>query len=441
MPPKQKVDQRTGSNSNNHNIPGNKENGAQGLKGAEGIGIPGLSELVALVETIAATPPGKEPEIDRNAVEVLENTPLNVVYTALKPVFLKLGIAEAAVEARSPWSKTSGSAHEAVLQLKVIEEKVDLLSRNADEGFKNTLHEVDLKAASQALDGKIVSCHDTTVTVLRTSAQETTDRLESIQNEVKAVPVTVKSDITALDVKFAELRRELVEDAKGRIQKLEDKNDALERELKQLRIGVDATSFALVPVKFALESAISGYFPTRREAKAACVDALHSFGPTDIADLAEAVRGDVFQLLPCCQALFSVLSTSQREPSGILEIGGGFEEHWAQAVESIHRLHVDAQLSNRREQESVHQLKFFGFLVDQVRDGQYSLDQWAEASQRQDFGDYMDQPFDGFDALQTVAEEMHRLRKANALLKRQLIPSTARSVRQSSKGAWAPLVR
>ncbi|KIO29997.1 hypothetical protein M407DRAFT_242358 [Tulasnella calospora MUT 4182] len=71
--------------------------------------------------------------------------------------------------------------------------------------------------------------------------------------QVKAVPVTVKSDITALDVKFAELRRELVEDAKGRIQKLEDKNDALERELKQLRIGVDATSFALVPVKFALE--------------------------------------------------------------------------------------------------------------------------------------------------------------------------------------------
>lgn len=71
--------------------------------------------------------------------------------------------------------------------------------------------------------------------------------------QVKLVPVTVKTHITALEVRFAELSKELVEDSRGRIQKLEDKNDVLERELKELRGVVDATSFALIPVKFALE--------------------------------------------------------------------------------------------------------------------------------------------------------------------------------------------
>lgn len=62
---------------------------------------------------------------------------------------------------------------------------------------------------------------------------------------------------------------------------------------------------------------------------------------------------------------------------------------------AFQRLHADAQESHKKERESIRQLKFFGFLVDQVRDGQTSLDEWAEASQRHEFGDYMDQPFVG----------------------------------------------
>lgn len=57
------------------------------------------------------------------------------------------------------------------------------------------------------------------------------------------------------------------------------------------------------------------------------------------------------------------------------------------------RLRVDAEHSCQSERDAVHQLKLFGFLVDQVRDGQYSLDQWADASQRREFGEYIDQPF------------------------------------------------
>ncbi|KAG8930804.1 hypothetical protein FRC01_002253 [Tulasnella sp. 417] len=447
MPPKQKMDQRPDNNSNNRQTPSSNDNAVKGAKDGDFADIPGLPQLVALVQTIAATPPGKEPEIDPDTLDVLENTPLNVVYDALKPVFLKLGIAEAAVEAKSPWSKTSGHVHETTLKLKAIEEKVDSLSKNTDEGFKNTLHEADLKGASQTLGEKIVSCHDETTTMLRTSAKDTNDQLKGIEKEasspihvhdirdldaepavlsaftqVKAVPVAVNSEITALDAKFAELRKELVEDAKGRVERLEDKNEELKRELKELRDVVDATSFALVPVKFALESAISGYFPTSNEAKAACVDAFHAFIPTDVEDLAEVVRGEVFQLVARCQALFSVLSGPQAESSSIIEIGGGFEEPWARALESAHGLHVDAQISRKKEQESLHKLSFFGFLVDQVRDGQYSLDQWAEASQRQDYGDYMDQPFDGFDALQTVAEEIQQLRRKNAHTGRSTMP-------------------
>ncbi|KAG8930501.1 hypothetical protein FRC01_002677 [Tulasnella sp. 417] len=466
MPPKQKTDQRPDNNSNTRQTPSSKDNAAKGAKGADPTDIPGLPELVALVQTIAATPPGKEPEIDPDTLEVIENTPLNVVYDALKPVFLKLGIAEAAVEAKSPWSKTSGHVHETTLKLKAIEEKVEILSKNTDEGFKNTLHEADLKSASQNLGENIMSCQDATVTLVRASAKETAGQLQNIENEasrsilvhdlhdldaepavlltstqVKAVPVTVRDEITALDVKFAELRRELVEDNRGRVEKLKDKNEVLERELKELRDVVDATSFALVPVKFALESAISGDFPTSKEAKAACVDALRAFIPTDVGDLAEAVRGDVHIpiLFGLIAGLFSVLSGPQAESSSIIEIGGGFEERWAQALESAHGLHVDAQLSRKKEQESLQKLKLFGFLVDRVRDGQYSLDQWAEASQRRDYGDYMDHPFDGFDALQTVAEEIQLLRRKNAHLKRQLPSATARNVRVYTKGAWAPL--
>lgn len=74
-----------------------------------------------------------------------------------------------------------------------------------------------------------------------------------VSAQVKAVPAAVKRDITALDLKFAELRKELIQDAQSRIQTLELKNDVLEKELKELKDAADATSFALLPVNFALE--------------------------------------------------------------------------------------------------------------------------------------------------------------------------------------------
>ncbi|KAG8952774.1 hypothetical protein FRC04_003698 [Tulasnella sp. 424] len=407
MPPKQKANQTTNNNANNHSGPDNKANGAQDTKGA-GVGgteIPGLPELLAIVETIASTPPGKEPAVDQTALEVIQETPLSALFTALRPVFLKLGIAEAAIEARSPWARTT--TYDNIPQLKSIEEKVDLLSKSADDGFKNTLHADDLKDSSQALQGTMMSYHGMMMATLGTSTADTANQLDGIHNDVKALPTAVKGDITALDVKFAELRSELVLDAKDRIQKLEDKNNNLERELKELKDAVGATSVALIPVSFALE----------KEARAACVDALLSdFVSTDITVLAEAVKEDAFQLLSHCQGLFSVLSEPQSDStSGILKIGGGFEEHWAEAMESVHRIRVDADLSYQSQRDAEHQLKLFGFLVDQVRDGQYSLDQWADASQRREFGEYIDQPFDGFDALQTVAEEIHELRRSNSL--------------------------
>lgn len=136
MPPKQKTNQTTNNNANNHSGSDKKANGAQDTKGA-GVGgteIPGLPELLAIVETIASTPPGKEPAVDQTALEVIQETPLSAVFTALRPVFLKLGIAEAAIEARSPWARTT--TYDNIPQLKSIEEKVDLLSKSADDGFK-----------------------------------------------------------------------------------------------------------------------------------------------------------------------------------------------------------------------------------------------------------------------------------------------------------------
>lgn len=134
MPSKNKPEQRTANNSNSHNASDNKDSAKLDAKSAEAAAIPGLSELVALVETIASTPPGKAPALDQNALNFIETTPLSAVYTALKPVFLKLGIAEAAAEARSPWAR--GNVHENIPQLESIEGKVDALSKSANDGFK-----------------------------------------------------------------------------------------------------------------------------------------------------------------------------------------------------------------------------------------------------------------------------------------------------------------
>lgn len=123
------------------------------------------------------------------------------------------------------------------------------------------------------------------------------------------------------------------------------------------------------------QCAISGYFPTLREAKAACVDAARNFPPTDIMEVAAGVREDVrildlfgfITMTLRCLSRFSCycpivkrysrsflnhrtkplvgvptttlpgfILTSVLAPLGIPEIGGGFEQHWAEAIESAH---------------------------------------------------------------------------------------------------------
>ncbi|KAG8986095.1 hypothetical protein FRB90_004231, partial [Tulasnella sp. 427] len=418
MPPKKdtaNTNINAPSNSNARNTRDNTtKNSSQGQVNTGNMEIPGLKELVALVDNIAATPPGREPTIDPNTLELLEATPLGAVYVSLKPVFLKLGIAEAAVEARSPWARTSVH-YDSVAHLQSIDEKIVALSKTTEEGLTNTVNAGDLKAANQSLECKITSSQEVMIGALNTSDQKTTARLDNLRSDFQTVPDAVKSEMALLDTKFAGLHKDLLENAQSQIQKLEYKNEVLQQELTEIQSAVKTASLALIPASFALEASASGCFPNRREAKAACVDALCHVEYADIVPLAEAIREDTFHLLSHCQALFSVVSDGPAEPSVVNQIGGGFEGNWAQALGSIHDLRADLQASIKSEQESLHQLKFFGFLVDQVRDGQYSLDQWAEASQKQEFGEYMDQPFDGFDALQTVAEEIHKLRRSNSL--------------------------
>ncbi|KAG8930509.1 hypothetical protein FRC01_002685, partial [Tulasnella sp. 417] len=105
-------------------------------QGSSGQGVPGLEELLSVIEAIAATPIGRHPAIGDDIINKLKYTPLYAAYVALQPVMMKIFVSETTVEARSPW-KLANSGPETIPQLKPLETGLSTMLRTVDTISKN----------------------------------------------------------------------------------------------------------------------------------------------------------------------------------------------------------------------------------------------------------------------------------------------------------------
>ncbi|KAG8891161.1 hypothetical protein FRC00_014179, partial [Tulasnella sp. 408] len=98
--------------------------------------VPGLAELLSVIETIAATPIGRNPAIGDGVVNKLRATPLYAAYVALQPVIMKIYVSETTVEARSPW-KLAHESREEIPHLKPLETGIEEVNKTVYDISKN----------------------------------------------------------------------------------------------------------------------------------------------------------------------------------------------------------------------------------------------------------------------------------------------------------------
>ncbi|KAG8904227.1 hypothetical protein FRC00_014175, partial [Tulasnella sp. 408] len=94
--------------------------------------VPGLAELLSVIETIAATPIGRNPAIGDGVVNKLRMTPLYAAYVALQPVIMKIYVSETTVEARSPW-KLAHESREEIPHLKPLETGIEEVNKTVED--------------------------------------------------------------------------------------------------------------------------------------------------------------------------------------------------------------------------------------------------------------------------------------------------------------------
>lgn len=103
--------------------------------GSSGQSVPGLVELLSVIETIAATPIGRQPAIGEGTINKLRPTPLYPAFVALQPVIMKIFVSETTVEARSPW-KLTHERQEDIPHLKPLDAGIKTVTKTMDEIYK-----------------------------------------------------------------------------------------------------------------------------------------------------------------------------------------------------------------------------------------------------------------------------------------------------------------
>ncbi|KAG8952780.1 hypothetical protein FRC04_003704 [Tulasnella sp. 424] len=416
------------------------QNPGSNRQGSSDKTVPGLAELLSVIETIAATPVGRSPVIGDDLINRLRGTPLYAAYTALQPVMMKILVSETTVEARSPWKLMRDQ--EDIPQLKALETGIKAVSKSVDGISKSVAKDDDVASGFSTLAEKGGANRDMVLGAVKTSTTEIKGRVQSLQDDVEKITGSIESEIGDLKNRFERLQKSLVDDAREPIKALQARVTELEARNRELKRVVEMTSSTLLPLEDILETAVNGEFGDR--SGSTTNSASQGIRPAqkvaDVTALVQGVRDRVLQLCFQCKAIFSVIFPDSVPE--IQELESDFEGRWPEAMDAISTSTLEKDLrsevrstAQRAAQRKQH-LQFFGFITEQIRLGRYFPSQWAEELKGLRSEEFMSRHFDGFASIKALGEDIHRLRKSYKILKKYLPPLSRTAA--ASGGGWAP---
>ncbi|KAG8930806.1 hypothetical protein FRC01_002255 [Tulasnella sp. 417] len=432
--------------------------------------LPGLAELVEVLNAMAAAPLGARPHINQEVIERIKNSPLSPVLKGLNPVYQKLGPLEGSPEhlqaqaqaetaqrpethpptsqpssasgpgpssPRSPHTQvpaTPGPSPPEAQQPPPTTAAMDVAElKNLQAGQKllsSTLDSVAQVVADVNTRAEIISYFQTLEKNLRLADSET-------RETVKASATGAKTQIEAVDKKISQLSGKLdplaelthgvqrlqaglLDEAKAERGRLEARNKELENQVKELQQIIHETRAELLPVEVASKIALHGIFSDEPDKKGSRGGTENAAGT--VLQTAKKVRTNTLGLVAKCRVLFTFINRGPTTGAiarmtvpyaslteGELDTNApdfGTEGEWSRCVEHLQESNSKLRNAVEEKKETVQKLLFVGFVIEQIRKGHYTEEEWESDDDWKNFASLKEKSPDGFASIRCLAQDL-----------------------------------
>ncbi|KAG8952779.1 hypothetical protein FRC04_003703 [Tulasnella sp. 424] len=427
--------------------------------------LPGLVELVEILDIMGAAPPGVRPPINQELIERIKSSPLQPVTKLLRPIWLKLGSPENPAEqpprpeANQPSQPTStpgpdpSSTQQPTppevtpngTEIKHIEAGLQSLSSKLD----SVTRAVGDVATNSAMAGNFKMLEDNlrkvdseTRDAVNTSFTTSKRQFEAVDTKVSEMSAKLHPALHEISQGINKLQVGLLGDVRAEKTRLQTRVNDLEKEVKDLQQVIDATRTELLPVEAASKIALQGSLSEEADKPSTRTAAGNNpaAAPPNVVQTAKRVRANTLGLIAKCRALFAFINRDPTTGSNVPDLGT--EGEWARCADHLKTSNTRLCSAIEEKEESAQKLQFVGFVVDQIRKGRYTEEEWKNDLNGKSFVTLIEKSPDGFSSIQLLAEDISRLTSAAkaAPVAPVTPPATPASNTFASQTSTTPLV-
>ncbi|KAG9042507.1 hypothetical protein FS837_010769 [Tulasnella sp. UAMH 9824] len=410
--------------------------------------VPGLAELIEVINTMGSAPPGVRPHLNQGLLDKIKSTPLRPALKALEPIYMKLGspVKNAPEQTQRPEDpqtvpqpvSTPGpgpsSAHSQPLQrtptpvsdpssaqqpaptaaapdateLKNLEAGLKSLSsklESVSQAFTDVATRGDLVGNFQILNNNLRQADSETRDAVKASVNASKTQFETLDKKVSQISSKLDPVLSALTEGVKRLQAGLLEEAKAERTRLEAKNRELEKEVKELQQVIHDTRAELLPVEVASKIALQGTFSDEPDKKGG--HGGNGNTTLNLLQTAKKVRTNTLGLVAKCRTLFAFISRDGETESDVPNLGK--EGEWGRCTDHLRASNSKLRNAVKGKEESDQRLQFIGFAIEQIRKGNYTKKEWESDTHWENFVALVEKSPDGFESIQLLAEDLSRL--------------------------------
>ncbi|KAG8931302.1 hypothetical protein FRC00_000835 [Tulasnella sp. 408] len=360
--------------------PQNQQGG--GSPGADPTAVPGLAELIGILEAMAAVSLGARPRLDQDLIEKVKNSPLLPALYPLQSVYKKLGPLEGSPEhlqaqaqavqrpvahPRSPQSASNpGSSPSSAQQPTPAAAPAAAGITSAEAGLKSVSSKLD--SVSQA------------ITDMKESTKAAKDQVEAVDKKISG---KLEPAVAELTQEVKRLQVDLVDEFNGertrferKVMRLEQEVTELEEEVKELKKEarelqriIRDTRAELLPVEAASEVgeiiALQGAFFNEPENTGGLRETVNA--PGNLLQTAKKVRTNTLGLVTKCRALFTIINRDPETDVNITDVD--LDGEWGRCAEYLRTSNSRLRDAVEEKEETAQKLQFVGLVIDQMLKG------------------------------------------------------------------------
>ncbi|KAG8930807.1 hypothetical protein FRC01_002256 [Tulasnella sp. 417] len=429
-------------------------------------GVPGLADLIEVINVMGSAPPGVRPKLDQALLNRVKATPLRPALKALEPIYMKLGSTTESVPEQTqrqethqrppqpvsppgpdpsssqplqptptPVSGSQSSQQPApatsapdAIELKNVEAGLKSLSSRLDsvsQVFTDVATRGDVASNFQTLNNNLRQADSETLNAVKASANASKTQIETVDKKVKVRRVVqlnrwlneggqlslisgkLDPALSTLAQEVRRLQASLLDDAKTERTRLEAKNKELEKEIQELQQVIHDTRAELLPVEVVSKIALEGTFPNEPDKKGGHVGNSSAASGSNLLQTAKRVRANTSSLVAKCRTLLGFINRNGEAESDVPELGK--EGEWGRCAEHLRASHSKLLNAVKEKEESDQKLQCVGFVIEQIRKGHYTEKEWESDANWDSFVALVKKSPGGFESIQLLAEDLSRL--------------------------------